>query len=151
MNEFTICSNTLQDEMVQETCPPSCGLSGFWEAASTNFAKRSSGIATVILNGTRETGAISNSSVFFKHELPNLEPPRVSKVLVYMLVAPGMATLASCVERKSLLTLQTILATKSIPFECVDNPSFLFYYLCFLSPDASECKRHFLKQVEQIK
>ena len=111
----------------------------FWNAASLNFAKESSGFVTVILNGTRTIGAIANTSTFLNYELPQFEPNRINKVVVYLLIAPGTTVYETCQNRKSLRILEDKLSAKNISFVCVDNPEEIVYFMCFQSPMSSEC------------
>ena len=141
LNELTFCSASNLTDFSKTDCPLNCGLRNmsFWNAASLNFAKKSSGFVTVILNGTRTIGAIANTSTFLNYELPQFESDRINEVVVYLLIAPGTTAYETCTNRKSLKILESRLAAKNISFSCVDNPEEIVYFMCFQSPLTKEC------------
>ncbi len=56
--------------------------SNFWSQFSIEFALAAEGTIFYLTNGNRDSGAFSSTSFFAIHEIPNLESPRVTGVVV---------------------------------------------------------------------
>jgi hypothetical protein len=108
--------------------------------ASKNFASQAVGKAFVVLNGSREIGAIKETSFFYTIELPLLDASKVDTLKVLLLHDVDMAKHETCSQPKSLLKLIEILKIKSINYECEDNPDNVVLTMCFKNPLSPECQ-----------
>ena len=133
LNELMFCSTNDSADFSFDSCPTSCVTrnASFWNAVSADFARRSTGTATVILNGTRSGGAIFNTSTFLNYELAQFEAPRVSKLVVYLLHAPGQRVQETCGNMRTLRQVEQVALSKNISFECIDDPKVIAYFMCF--------------------
>ena len=139
---MTFCSSDSASDFVYTSCPRDCVTSNapFWNAASIDFAKKSSGYAKIVLNGTRSIGAISNTSTFFKHELPNLNSTNVKELTVFLLHNPSQAKYETCKQPKTLKILEKALSEMNISYLCEDNPDEILFLMCFYDPYSKECQ-----------
>ena len=112
----------------------------FWQAASVDFARRAVGEVLVVLNGTRNYGAIANYSFFVKYELPQFSAERIHKVKVLLLHTPGSPKYETCQSPSTLLYLQSALAEKAIEYECEDNFQDTLLLMCIYDPSSVECE-----------
>jgi len=142
LNEFNFCSSQSINTFAFDSCPRSCVTSNnpFWNAASSNFAKRATGDAIVVMNGTRSFGALSNTSTFFNYELSKLSFPPVRQLKVYLVHVPGQTKYETCKEPKTLITLKSILESKQINYVCEDNPENIIFSMCFMDASSKECQ-----------
>jgi hypothetical protein len=124
------------------SCPIDCVTrnSPFWNAASIDFARKASGVATVILNGTRPSGAISKTSTFLNYELPQLSSENVTKLVVFLLHNPGFPKYETCKNISTLNLVIEVLNKNNITYECDDNPEDILYFMCFQNPQSGECQ-----------
>ncbi len=142
LNELNFCSSQSLNNFVFDSCPRACVTSNnpFWNAASSNFAKRAFGDAVVVMNGTRSFGALSNTSTFFNYELNLLSFPQVKQVKVYLINVPGQTKYETCSQPKTLSTLKNILESKQIKYLCEDNPENIIFSMCFMDDQSKECQ-----------
>jgi hypothetical protein len=112
----------------------------FWNAASKGFAQRASGTVYIMLNGTRNAGAIANWSTFINYELPEFKKERIKQVTVLLLHSPDQPKFETCNEPKTLVYLQNVLKEREIQYECLDNPSNMAYLMCFYQPGSKDCQ-----------
>lgn len=141
LNELIFCSahnesffrNFCQSECVTRNNP-------FWNAASINFARKTSGHALVILNGTRNIGAFSNSSTFYKYELPELRSGYVQALNVLLVITPGQEIYETCSKPKTLTKLKEILDKKNILYLCEENSFNVLLIICYQNSFSRECK-----------
>ena len=142
LNELTFCSTTNHSDFVYESCPLDCVKknSAYWNAASVDFAGKTSGHVRLVLNGTRKWGAMSNTSTFFRHELSQLHASKVAKVTVYLLHSPGQDKYETCEKPRSLTVLHAMLRDKGIEYACEDNPENILFLLCFYDMRGKECE-----------
>lgn len=94
-----------------------------------------------MLNGTRTQGAISNTSTFFRHELPQLYSFNVKRIKVVLLHQPGVDKYETCEKPKTLTVLKAELEKKGIEYVCEDNPDEVLLLMCFQNPSSKECQR----------
>lgn len=141
-NELTFCSAAGQNYFSNVSCPRDCVTSNnpFWNAASINFARKASGSALVVLNGTRTVGALLNTSTFYRHELPQLSSNNVKMLKVLLLHDPDKPKYETCDKPVTLNTLKALLADKSIEYQCEDNPDNIIFLMCFQNPLSRECQ-----------
>jgi hypothetical protein len=141
LDSLQFCSDKDQPYFVESHCPLLCVYRNnpFWNAISTQFAQKASGVVTVILNGTRTQGALVNYSTFFNYELPALRSTVVSVVRVILLHLPGQLRHETCKSPKTLKALEKILEEKQIGYECQDNPPEIMPLMCLKAPDTEEC------------
>jgi hypothetical protein len=92
-----------------------------------------------VLNGSRSIGAISNTSTFFRYEVPNLTN-KVKKLTVMLLKNPDSSVYETCEKGHSLNLLKKELDKKNITYECIDNPKEILFYMCFQDPLSKECQ-----------
>jgi hypothetical protein len=142
LDALTFCVSSNTNEFIYDiACPQAdCKFRNFWNAASRKFAQQASGNIFVVLNGTRTYGALSNTSTFYLHELPQITSTSINKVSVLLLHNPDQPKYETCANGKSIKVLQQILADRNIDFECTDNPKSLVFYMCFEDPLSNECK-----------
>lgn len=94
----------------------------FWARFSVKFALSAQGTAFFLGYGEKSGGTFRMSSFFSQHELPNLNPPRVTEVVV-MVVTDG--TGESC-GKGTLVTLQERIMAQNLNFSCYNifgNPT----------------------------
>ena len=141
LDSLQFCSDKDQEYFVESHCPLWCVYRNnpFWNAISTRFSQKASGVVTVVLNGTRTQGAIANYSTFFNHELPALSVNAVSVVRVILLHMPGQLRYETCKSPKSLKVLENILEEKHIGYECNDNPAEVMALMCLKTTASEEC------------
>ena len=96
-------------------CPCSV-TTAFWARFSVKFALSAQGTAFFLGYGEKRGGTFQMSSFFSQHELPNLNPPRVTEVVV-MVVTNG--TGESC-GNGTLVTLQERIMEQNLKFSCYD-------------------------------
>jgi len=141
LDSLQFCSDENQNYFVESSCPLDCVYrkNPFWNAVSTKFSEKATGVVTVVLNGTRIQGALANYSTFFNHELPALSSNVVSMVRVILLHMPGQLKHETCKSPKSLKLLEKILEQKQIGYECNDDPAEIMALMCLKTPEAVEC------------
>ncbi|CAF0968635.1 unnamed protein product [Didymodactylos carnosus] len=130
-----------------DSCPQKCdddqwSDAAFWSTASAQFAAHAAGEIFVVLNGTRTSGAFTNTSYFTLYELPNLTqrgPYRVTKVNVLLLHGPDLPIYEKCGE-KSLITLEKAVISLGFKYTCTDDPDELLLIMCGLDWQARECQ-----------
>ena len=140
LDDLTFCKSASGNLIYNSSCTSDCSFRTYWNAASKNFATKASGVVTAVLNGSRSSGAITNTSTFYNYELPYLNPQIIKKFTVLLLQTPGATTVETCKSGKSILALQKELSDKKIIFECIDNPQIILFYMCFLDPMSKECQ-----------
>ena len=107
---------------------------------SLSLFEIASGYIKIVLNGTRPIGAISNTSTFFLHELPNLDANKVKQLTVFLLHNPSKDKYETCKHPKSLSLLENALKAKNITYACEDNPDEVLFLMCFYDPYSKECQ-----------
>jgi hypothetical protein len=96
--------------------------SAFWARFSVRFALSAQETTFFLGYGEKRGGTFQSSSFFSQHELPNLDPPRVTEVVV-MVVTNG--TGESC-GTGTVVTLQERIMARNLTFSCYDifgNPT----------------------------
>lgn len=141
-NNLRFCSDRNETDFNESSCPLDCGIRNvsYWNAVSAKYAKDARGLVTVVLNGTRTSGAISNTSTFLNYELPVFESKSINRVKVILLHNPDRPKYETCQHPKSLKNLKKVLVKKNIDYECEDNPLNIMALFCFQEPDSQECK-----------
>lgn len=113
----------------------------FWNAASRNFARKTTGSALVILNGSRiDRETVANSSTFNTYELPEFNSTRIKKLTVLLLHSPNGIVNETCKTGNSLLRLKKSIEDRNITYECNENPKDILFYMCFEDPMSKECQ-----------
>jgi hypothetical protein len=141
LNELVACSQPNSSSFSYDQCPDQCIRfnNPFWNAASRDFATKAQGYIQIVLNGTRTTGAVSDSSTFFRHELPALNRTLVRELKVLLVHNPDLPKYETCQEPKSLALLKIKVEQKNISYSCEDNPEVIKFYMCFANPLSKEC------------
>lgn len=142
LNKLIFCSEKNLQKFNEKSCPNECVKTNnsYWYAASKYFAQKVRGQVTVVLNGTRTIGAVSNTSTFLNYELPNFKKNNVKLVRVILLHRLGTEKYETCNEPKSLHKLESILMERNIRYECQDNPKYIIGLFCFQNPMSKECQ-----------
>jgi hypothetical protein len=142
LTDLTFCSKANQSQFSNDSCPDECVNNSdnpYWIGASMNFARNAVGRAVVVLNGSREIGAIRLTSVFYRIEAPNLDPSKVNTLKVLLLHDLDAPKHETCDMPRSLLKLKEITDAKGIKYECEDNPDNIELFMCFENPQSREC------------
>merc|ERR1712004_40804 len=93
----------------------------FWNQASVSYAKATSGVVHVMLNGTRgDKTAFTPGSIFQRFELPNLVYPRVTEIIVFLVHDLGKQPRETC-GMGSLVTLEQLVRAQGLPYTCIDD------------------------------
>ncbi len=141
LDNLVFCVNNSTKQYIYNTsCLNDCTYRTFWTAASRNFASRVTGSIFSVLNGSRSSGAVSNTSTFFTQEIPQLTSAKVKKLTVLLLQSPDLPVYETCATGKTILNLKNALTEKNILFECEDNPEMILFYMCFQNPASRECE-----------
>ncbi|KAJ1214261.1 hypothetical protein NDU88_001886 [Pleurodeles waltl] len=92
----------------------------FWRIASVTYAKISSGIIYIMLNGSSPGGAFPNESFFADYELPNFQSAQVSRFEIWVNDEIEGPDLDSC-GTGSLKSLGSLLDSRGYTHSCTDN------------------------------
>jgi hypothetical protein len=141
LNELTACSMARSNAFSFDQCPVNCSVKNnpFWYAASRDFALKANGYIQIVLNGSRTTGAVSNTSTFFTTELPALNASLVRGLKVLLVHNPDMPKYETCQAPKSLALLKSQVEAKKISYSCEDDPEVIRFYMCFTNPLSKQC------------
>ncbi|KYO45789.1 ADP-ribosyl cyclase 2 isoform C [Alligator mississippiensis] len=128
---------------VDDSCPTTeeCennAVESFWRIASINYAKQSSGIIHVMLNGSATGGAYPLKGFFADFEIPNLQKERISQIEIWVMDDIGGPDLDSC-GKGSVQTLETQLKEMGYDITCIDNYKSVLFLLCLDHPDHPSC------------
>uniref|UniRef100_A0A7M5VCY8 Uncharacterized protein n=2 Tax=Clytia hemisphaerica TaxID=252671 RepID=A0A7M5VCY8_9CNID len=109
-----------------------------WTLASSEFAKRSTETAKVLLNATRANNkdAYADGSFFRTVEMPELQ---VDKLVVYLASSIGKEVRERCADSISMENIRADAEAKNIQVECIDQPSLVLNVYCLKYPKAKEC------------
>ena len=89
----------------------------FWALISQKISMEATGIVFLLINGENPHGAYSTTTFFSKYELSNLEPPRVSKLVVLNVHRDSEGE--AC-DTDSLSTLDRALDAQNLTHSCFD-------------------------------
>ncbi|RNA37464.1 ADP-ribosyl cyclase cyclic ADP-ribose hydrolase 1 [Brachionus plicatilis] len=144
LDGLSFCSDNKSDNFLT-ICPTDCVTRNnpFWNAVSKNYASKATGRVTAVLNGTRNSGALSNYSTFFNYELPSMNFKNINHFQVILLHSPEMSKYETCQMPKTLNTLRNILQSNNVTYECIDDNFYLKNFLCIENQNSPECQKLF--------
>uniref|UniRef100_A0A8C5LNW2 ADP-ribosyl cyclase/cyclic ADP-ribose hydrolase n=1 Tax=Leptobrachium leishanense TaxID=445787 RepID=A0A8C5LNW2_9ANUR len=137
------CGSTDEPGIDYTSCPTNAqcehnAVESFWRITSVNYAMQSSGEVQIMLNGSAPGGAFPVPSFLSDYEIPNFDTDTVSKINIWVMDEVGGADLDSC-GRNSLLLLETMLESKRLSYECLDNYRPVKILQCVDVPDHASC------------
>ncbi|XP_025034204.1 ADP-ribosyl cyclase/cyclic ADP-ribose hydrolase 2 isoform X3 [Pelodiscus sinensis] len=113
-------------------------VESFWRIASITYAKQSSGVIYVMLNGSAIGGAYPVKGFFADYELPNLQKDRISRIEIWVMDDIGGPDLDSC-GKGSVQILEERLKTMGYDITCIDNYKSVLLLKCLDYPYHSDC------------
>ncbi|XP_075472864.1 ADP-ribosyl cyclase/cyclic ADP-ribose hydrolase 2-like [Ascaphus truei] len=128
--DYSFCPTTAECEHNAEE--------SFWRSASVTYAKHSSGIIQIMLNGSTPGGAFPIQSFLADYEIPNFQKDRVSHIDIWVMDEIGGADTDSCGEN-SIAVLESILASKNFTYNCFNNYRPVRILQCVDFPSHSDC------------
>nr|XP_060633932.1 ADP-ribosyl cyclase/cyclic ADP-ribose hydrolase 1-like isoform X2 [Anolis sagrei ordinatus] len=111
----------------------------YWKMASKMFAEAACGTVQVMLNGSIETGAFRNDSIFGSVEIRNLNSDKISGMYVWLMHDIDGPQSEFCGGR-SITVLKEILKKQKIRVFCEDNYRPVQLLQCTSSPEHTACK-----------
>jgi len=120
----------------------------FWEVASRDFAKRSSGVTYVMLNGSKngDQKAYHDRSFFKNYELPEISKLGrqgvVRKLVIFVVSDLDRKLREGCRNSDGSVTklIQDARKQGIKKVRCYDEPRMIVNILCAKSPKAKECR-----------
>ncbi|KAK1346041.1 hypothetical protein QTO34_008510 [Cnephaeus nilssonii] len=108
-----------------QSCPASedCednAVDSFWKRASMQYAKDSSGVIHVMLNGSEPTGAYPVQGFFADFEIPYLQKDKITRIEIWVMHEIGGPILESCGEG-SVKILEDRLKGMGFQYSCTNN------------------------------
>uniref|UniRef100_A0A8D0H577 ADP-ribosyl cyclase/cyclic ADP-ribose hydrolase n=1 Tax=Sphenodon punctatus TaxID=8508 RepID=A0A8D0H577_SPHPU len=95
-------------------------VESFWRIASANYAKQSSGVINILLNGSATGGAYPVQGFFAVYELPNFQKEKISEIQIWVMDDVGGPDLESC-GKGSVQILENRLKALGYSHTCTDN------------------------------
>jgi hypothetical protein len=147
LNDLVFCSEEHSTTFLQ-SCPQECVIRNnpYWNAASSDFVKlitrEKHFLTTIVLNGTRSTGVISNESTFMKHELPHFDSKHLKKVRILLLYSSNNKKHENCEKPITLHLLFEKLNEKQISYDCLDDPNLIIQTLCYGEENFQKCENY---------
>ncbi|XP_071412872.1 ADP-ribosyl cyclase/cyclic ADP-ribose hydrolase 2-like isoform X3 [Pithys albifrons albifrons] len=137
------CGQANSPGLDYESCPTKTecennAVDSFWRMASITYARHSSGVIHVLLNGSAVGGAYPQPGFFADYEIPSLQKDKISEVAIWVVDDIEGPDLDSC-GINSVKTLETRLTTLGYNVTCTDNYKSVMYLLCLDYPDDSKC------------
>ncbi|XP_066240926.1 ADP-ribosyl cyclase/cyclic ADP-ribose hydrolase 2 [Saccopteryx leptura] len=119
------CRQKNASELDYQSCPTSAdcednAVDSFWKRASTQYAKDSSGVVQVMLNGSEPTGAYPVKGFFADFEVPYFQRGKITRVEIWVMHEIGGPTLESCGEG-SVKILEERLKTMGFQYTCIND------------------------------
>lgn len=108
-----------------QACPSSedCennAVDSFWKRASMQYAKDSSGVLHVMLNGSEPTGAYPVKGFFADFEVPYFQKDKITRIEIWVMHEIGGPNLESCGEG-SVKILEERLKEMGFQHSCIDD------------------------------
>uniref|UniRef100_A0A8C4YB22 ADP-ribosyl cyclase/cyclic ADP-ribose hydrolase n=1 Tax=Gopherus evgoodei TaxID=1825980 RepID=A0A8C4YB22_9SAUR len=113
-------------------------VESFWKIASITYAKQSSGVIYVMLNGSAIGGAYPVKGFFADYEVPNFQKDRISRIEIWVMDDIGGPDLDSC-GRGSVQILEERLKTMGYDITCIDNYKSVLLLKCLDYLNHSDC------------
>lgn len=122
---LTWCRQKNDSGLDYQSCPTSndCEnnpVDSYWKSASIQYAKESSGVIYVMLNGSEPTGAYPVKGFFADFEVPNLQKDKVTRIEIWVMHEIGGPKLESCGEG-SVKILEERLEKMGFQYSCIDD------------------------------
>ncbi|XP_054437808.1 ADP-ribosyl cyclase/cyclic ADP-ribose hydrolase 2 [Pteronotus mesoamericanus] len=108
-----------------QSCPTSedCennAVDSFWKRASMQYAKDSSGVIPVMLNGSEPTGAYPVKGFFADYEVPYFQKHKITRIEIWIMHEIGGLKLESCGEG-SVRILEERLKKMGFQYSCIND------------------------------
>ncbi|XP_008589200.1 PREDICTED: ADP-ribosyl cyclase/cyclic ADP-ribose hydrolase 2 [Galeopterus variegatus] len=108
-----------------QSCPTSedCEnnpVDSFWKRASMQYAKDSSGVIQVMLNGSEPTGAYPIKGFFADFEIPYLQKDKITRIEIWVMHEIGGPRVESCGEG-SVKVLEDRLEKMGFQHSCIND------------------------------
>ncbi|XP_024068045.2 ADP-ribosyl cyclase/cyclic ADP-ribose hydrolase 2 [Terrapene carolina triunguis] len=113
-------------------------VESFWKIASITYAKQSSGVIYIMLNGSAIGGAYPVKGFFADYEVPNFQKDRISRIEIWVMDDIGGPDLDSC-GRGSVQILEERLKTMGYDITCIDNYKSVLLLKCLDYLNHSDC------------
>ncbi|XP_057561840.1 ADP-ribosyl cyclase/cyclic ADP-ribose hydrolase 2 [Hippopotamus amphibius kiboko] len=119
------CRQKDASELDYESCPTSedCEnnpVDSYWKSASIQYAKDSSGVIYVMLNGSEPAGAYPATGFFADFELPYLQKDKITRIEIWVMHEIGQPNVESCGEG-SVKVLEERLEKMGFQYSCVND------------------------------
>ncbi|XP_026959109.1 ADP-ribosyl cyclase/cyclic ADP-ribose hydrolase 2 isoform X3 [Sagmatias obliquidens] len=111
-----------------QSCPTSedCEnnpVDSYWKSASIQYAKDSSGVINVMLNGSEPTGAYPVKGFFADFEIPHLQKDKITRIEIWVMHEIGGTNVESCGEG-SVKILEERLEKMGFQYSCINDYKF---------------------------
>nr|XP_030720122.1 ADP-ribosyl cyclase/cyclic ADP-ribose hydrolase 2 isoform X5 [Globicephala melas] len=108
-----------------QSCPTSedCEnnpVDSYWKSASIQYAKDSSGVINVMLNGSEPTGAYPVKGFFADFEIPHLQKDKITRIEIWVMHEIGGTNVESCGEG-SVKILEERLEKMGFQYSCIND------------------------------
>lgn len=119
------CRQTNASGLDYQSCPTSedCEnnpVDSFWRSASIQYARDSSGVINVMLNGSEPAGAYPVKGFFADFEIPYLQKDKITRIDIWVMHEIGGPKVESCGEG-SVKLLEERLDKMGFQYSCTDD------------------------------
>ncbi|XP_040093490.1 ADP-ribosyl cyclase/cyclic ADP-ribose hydrolase 2 isoform X2 [Oryx dammah] len=119
------CRQTNASGLDYQSCPTSedCEnnpVDSFWKSASIQYARDSSGVINVMLNGSEPAGAYPVKGFFADFEIPYLQKDKITRIEIWVMHEIGGPKVESCGEG-SVKLLEERLDKMGFQYSCIDD------------------------------
>nr|KAF6391386.1 bone marrow stromal cell antigen 1 [Pipistrellus kuhlii] len=113
---------------VLEDCETNA-MDSFWRRASTQYAKETSGVIHVMLNGSEPKGAYPTKGFLANYEIPNLQKDKVTRVEIWVMHDIGGPYLESCGEG-TVKIMEDKLKEMGLQYSCTNDYLPVKLFMC---------------------
>nr|XP_058922112.1 ADP-ribosyl cyclase/cyclic ADP-ribose hydrolase 2 [Kogia breviceps] len=126
-----------------QSCPTSedCEnnpVDSYWKSASIQYAKDSSGMIYVILNGSEPTGAYPVKGFFADFEIPHLQKDKITRIEIWVMHEIGGSNVESCGEG-SVKILEERLEKMGFQYSCINDYKPVKILMCVQHSTHPDC------------